>query len=343
MVNAMSETVQHDILADGRWQGQHGIGRFSTEVLTRLTNTDTLLHGPKPLSLRNLLWQKRLLAKHPNYKIFFSPGFNPALSPKIPFTFTIHDLIHLKFPGKAGALKKSFYEYVIKPAAKKARIIFTVSTYSKNDILNWINLPEDKVVVVGNGISDAFTPDGIRYRMSSSYLLHVGNMKDHKNVPRLLEAFAQARIDKKIKLICTSDFSQEAQHIIEKYQLTNRVAAITSLPETQLADLYRGAIGITLPSLHEGFGLPVIEGMACGVPVLTSSTTSLPEVAGDAALLVDPYDVAAIAHGVESLVQDERLRQGLINKGLKQAAQFSWHNTASKIQQTLDSLLKIGM
>lgn len=333
------EKNQHDILADGRWQGQHGIGRFSTEVLARLTNADTFVHGPKPLSLQNIFWQKKFLAKNPNYKLFFSPGFNPALSPKIPFTFTIHDLIHLTFPGKAAALKKSFYEYMIKPAAKNAHAIFTVSNYSKNDILNWVNIPEDRVVVVGNGISEAFEPEGIHYRMNSPYLLHVGNMKEHKNVPRLLEAFAQARIDKKIKLVFTSDLSTAARNIVDQYQLGKRVSCITNMPEHQLADLYRGALGITVPSLHEGFGLPVIEGMACGVPVLTSNITSLPEIAGDAALFVDPNEMLSIANGIEALVQDERLRHTLIAKGFKQAALFSWDKTATKIQETLNSIL----
>jgi len=323
------------ILADGRWQGNHGIGRFSTEVLARLKQTDVLTSGPGPLSAQNLIWQSWLLTRQRQHRIYFSPGFNPVLLANIPFAFTIHDLIHLHIPGKAGLAKKLFYNMLIKPSAQRASMIFTVSEYSRQDILEWTGLPSERVLVVGNGISAAFSADGPSYDPGFPYLLHVGNTKGHKNVGRLVEAFAQANIDKNIRLICTGNLSGQILAIIRKRGLENRVISHTNLSETQLSSYYRGALGVTFPSLFEGFGLPVLEAMASGVPVLTSDVTALPEVAGDAAILVDPYQVDAIAYGLEKLANDQALRERLIAAGKERAQNFSWDATANRIQQAL--------
>jgi glycosyltransferase involved in cell wall biosynthesis len=325
------------ILADGRWQGQHGIGRFSSEVLARLQHADILNEGPNPLSIKNLIWQSYLLTRKQHHRVFFSPGFNPVVCSKIPFVFTIHDLIHLHIPGNAKLGKKLFYEMLIKTAAKKASRVLTVSEYSRQDILNWTGLPAEQVVVVGNGISPSFTPKGPRFEPGFPYLLHVGNAKAHKNVSRLVEAFAQANIDKDIRLICTGNLTGPVLAIIRKRGLENRVISHTNLSEAQLCSYYRGALGVTFPSLFEGFGLPILEGMASGVPVLTSDTTALPEVAGDAAILVDPYQVEAIAYGIEKMANDAQLRTRLIELGLERAKGFSWDETARRTQAVLDA------
>ncbi len=151
MVESMKSS-SHYILADGRWRGQHGIGRFSTEVLSRLKNVDILSQGPAPLSLKNLFWQSRLLSRQQAHRVYFTPGFNPVLRSDIPFVLTIHDLIHLHFPGKMKWLKQFFYTIFIKSSAKNAAKIVTVSNYSKQCILDWTGLPDEKVVVAGNGI-----------------------------------------------------------------------------------------------------------------------------------------------------------------------------------------------
>lgn len=338
MVDKITMT-KNFILADGRWSGPHGIGRFSSEVLTRLKNTDAIENGPRPLSIKNLFWQSYLLTRKHHYKIFFTPGFNPSLVSNIPYTFTIHDLIHLHFPGNDKQLKKLYYDLHIKRAAKKAFHIFTVSEYSKQTILDWAKLPEEKVMVAGNGISSVFTPHGLGYTPGFPYLLHVGNTKPHKNIIRLLDAFSQARIDQQIKLIFTQAFTPEVTEKIKQLHLQQRVVSLSHLSEIQLAEVYRGALGVTFPSLYEGFGLPVIESMACGTPVLTSNLTSLPEVAGDAAYLIDPYDTDSITHGIEQLIDDNALRQTLIEKGFKRIQQFSWDKTTAKIQQALNTLL----
>ncbi|HSW69026.1 MAG TPA: glycosyltransferase family 1 protein [Gammaproteobacteria bacterium] len=328
----------HFILADGRWTGPHGIGRFSREILSRLQYTDILTEGPKPLSIKNLFWQSQQLYRYrKNYKIFFSPGFNPVIYSPIPFVFTIHDLIHLFAPGNISFPKKIYYQFLIKPAITRAYKILTISDYSKKTILEWANVPEDKIINVSCGINECFTREGLKHTPGYPYLLHVGNtQKPHKNISRLLQAFSSARINENMRLIFTGEFSETLFHLLHKLRLENKIIIQKNLSEPALAEYYRGAEAVVFPSLYEGFGLPVAEGMASGVPVLTSNVTSMPEVAGDAALLVDPFDVGSISAGIEKIVNDAPLRKQLVERGLERAKLFSWDKTAEMTQRILN-------
>lgn len=337
----MNQTQKENfIIADARWSGQHGIGRFSMEVLGRLQNTDIFSEGPRPLSVKNILWQTQQLYRYRNkYKVFFTPGFNPVIHSAIPFVFTIHDLIHLFAPGNAQLSKKIYYQMLMKPAVRRAHKILTVSEHSKKTILQWANIPAENVVNVSCGISEALTPAGKTYQPGYPYLLHVGNnSKAHKNAMRLIQAFARAQINPETRLLFTASASEEMARFIAQHRLENRVMFTGGLTETALAEYYRGAQAVVFPSLYEGFGLPVLEGMACGVPVLTSNVTSLPEVAGDAALMIDPLELDALIDGIEKIAGDESLRARLIAKGLLRAKLFSWDSTARKVQAVLNEL-----
>lgn len=335
----MTKTTHH-ILADGRWQGAHGIGRFSNEVLSRLSNADIFTSGPSPLSIKNQFWQTQLLLSDKTHRVFYSPGFNPTLLSRIPVVFTIHDLIHINVPEQTTLLKNLFYRHVVKPAAKKARAIITVSEFSKKTILDWVDIPEEKIIVAYPGVSQCFQPEGDRYQPGFPYLLHVGNAKTHKNVARLVQAFAIANIDKDIKLISTGALHENTAvcKLIKQYQLEDRVLSHSNLSEATLAAYYRGALGVVFPSLYEGFGLPVVEGMASGVPVLTANTTSLPEIANGCAILTNPFEIDAIAHGLNQLINDHTLRNKLIKAGLTRAQQFNWDHTAERIQALLNQI-----
>lgn len=329
-------TAGNYILADGRWSGAHGIGRFSTEVLSRLQNADVFTNGPKPLSLQNLVWQPYQLYKQKVlHKVFFTPGFNPVLSSPLPFVFTIHDLIHLYAPGKGKLVNNLFYEILMKPAIRQAYKIITVSEFSKKTIIDWSGVDDSKIVVVKNGISENLTLNGERHQPGYPYLLHVGNTKAHKNVTRLIQAFTNAKIDAGIKLILTGVRTPELSEQISTLNLESRIVFSGKITEEELAKYYRGAVALTFPSLYEGFGLPPLEAMACGTPVLTSNITSLPEVTGDAALLIDPYYVDSISNGIEQIVNDASLRAELISKGLQHIKLFSWDNTTEEIQKIL--------
>lgn len=337
MKNSNNEPV---ILADGRWQGNNGIGRFSTEILSRLQHTDILGQGPKPLSGKNLWWQIHQLYKQKNrYKVYFTPGFNPVLFSPLPYVLTICDLIHLKSPGNYSLAKKAFYELFIKPAIKKSEKIITISNHSKENIIEWSGVPEEKVVNVSCGISQVFTHTGKKHTPGYPYLLHVGCSKSHKNITRLLDAFSKAKIDNTIRLILTCTLTPELHLVLKKNKLENRVIFSKILTEEALAAYYRGAIALLFPSLIEGFGLPILEAMASGIPVMTSTTAAIPEVAGDAAIMVDPYDVAAMIDGIEEIVDNAIVRIHLIGKGFNRVKLFSWEKTATQVQQVLDTIL----
>jgi glycosyltransferase involved in cell wall biosynthesis len=329
------------ILADGRWSGAYGIGRFSTEILSRLHNVDIFKQGPRPLAVKNFFWQAYQLQKKKNsHRIFFTPGFNPVNYSPIPFIVTICDLIHLYAPGKAKLAKKIFYQLFMKPSAQKAYKVLTLSEFSKQSIVEWANIPAEKVVVVYSGISQHFTPAGSKYQADYPYLLHVGNTKPHKNIERFIQAFAIAKIDPAFKLLLTGELTPALAKVIYQHHLTNRIVFTGTLSEEVLGNYYRGATALVFPSLYEGFGLPVLEAMGCGIPVLTANTTSLPEVAGNAALLINPLEIEAIAQGIEKIIYAEDLRKNLVEKGFQRTKLFSWDKTASKVQTILDEALR---
>lgn len=322
------------MLVDARWTGAHGIGRFAGEVLARLPNARRVEVGPAPLSLTDPIWLSvRLAALRP--PVFFSPGFNPPLFSPAPFVFTIHDLIHLDVPQEASLTKRAYYELVVKPAARRAFRVLTVSEYSRRRILKWANLPPERVVVVGNGVDAAFGPRGPRHEPGYPYVLYFWNGKPHKNMARVLEAFARLP-ESELRLVFSSPPDPETRHRALRLGISHRVVFADGIPEGELPAYYRGARVLAFPTLYEGFGLPALEAMACGTPVLTSNTTSLPEVVGDAALQVDPHDVDAIAGGLRRLLGDEALRATLRARGMERAKQFRWETVAARVRQVLE-------
>jgi glycosyltransferase involved in cell wall biosynthesis len=325
------------ILADYRWRiGLHGISRFASEVLDRLPEVNPvpafgkLLHPLDPIFLSCLLWRL-----HP--QVYFSPGFNPPLWSPTPVVFTIHDLIHICFPSETSLTKQLYYRHVVRPAAHRAYRVLTVSTYIKHAILDWTGLPDERVVAVGNGVGAVFCPDGVRHVPGYPYIFYAGNRKPHKNLAHLLLGFARSGISRDVRLILTGAPDATISQQLMALKLQNRVIYAGELTDLELAAYYRGAMALVYPSFYEGFGLPPLEAMACGIPVVTSNRTALPEVAGDAALLIDPYDVETIAWGIQCVVQDGTLRQALCQKGLERAQQFTWEQTATHVWQVLQA------
>jgi glycosyltransferase involved in cell wall biosynthesis len=167
------------------------------------------------------------------------------------------------------------------------------------------------------------------------YLLYVGNRKPHKNLTRLLQGFGHSGPRRDLYLVLTGMPDAALNQLITALRLQDRVVYAGHLSEPELAAYYRGAVALVCPSLYEGFGLPPLEAMACGTPVVTSNCTALPEVVEEAAVLVDPYDVEAIAWGIQRVVDDQGLRQDLAHKGLIRAQQFTWEHTAARVWQVL--------
>jgi glycosyltransferase involved in cell wall biosynthesis len=327
------------ILYDARWFGYQGIGRFAEEVgaalpsLTPFTDSRPPSGALDPIFLSAMLWKERP-------RLFFSPGYNsPAIS-AVPFVFTLHDLHHLCVPDNSNALKRAFYRYLIRPACHRAACVLTVSDYSKSEIVEWAKVSEDKIVNVGNGVGRPFYPTGPVYRPGYPYLLYVGSRKPHKNLPRLLEAFALSGVGRDVRLVLSGEPDGALAAKAAQLGLGEGVQFVPAPTTEKLAELYRGALAFVFVSYYEGFGLPPLESMACGTPVLTSKVCSLPEVTGDAALLIDPYNVEEIAGQIRRLVEDSSLRHDLKERGLVRAAKYSWMETAQKIQSVLNAVLE---
>ena len=261
---------------------------------------------------------------------------------------TIHDCIHLMFPQYLpNRIAPAYARTSIRIAAKRATRVMTVSESSKRDILRFVDMRPEKIDVIYNAYDERFgiepqEEDVIRvrerYQLQDEFVLYAGNVKPHKNLERLIEAFnliRQRGLDH-LKLVLIGDeISKYAalRRAVHQHHLHKHVRFLGYLSEDTLAVMYRLASVFVFPSLYEGFGLPPLEAMASGTPVVTSNVSSLPEVAGDAAILVDPYDPHAIADGIHRVLTDADLRQTLRRKGLERARQFSWEQSVRSIRE----------
>jgi glycosyltransferase involved in cell wall biosynthesis len=261
---------------------------------------------------------------------------------------TIHDCIHLLFPQYLpNRMAIHYARFMLRHAIRRSTIVLTVSEASRADILRFYPETEPlRVRVVPNAIDDAIlAPPGTdemarvreRYQIQGRFLLYTGNIKPHKNIERLIQAFGElkrrAGFDD-LKLIIIGDEIQRygsLRRAVETSGVRQDVRFFGFVPDSTLASLYRLANVFVFPSLYEGFGLPPLEAMACGTPVVTSRLSSLPEVVDEAAVLVDPYDVTDIASGIERLLTDEELRQTLIDRGHARANHFSWDRSVKAI------------
>jgi glycosyltransferase involved in cell wall biosynthesis len=261
---------------------------------------------------------------------------------------TIHDCIHLMFPQYLP--NRAAYVYArasMWSAARQAHRILTVSEASKRDIMHFFSVPPEKVVVVYNAIEERFaaTPSAEaiervreRYQLSHQFVLYVGNIRPHKNLVRLIEAFAELRtrgFDDLKLLIIGDEISKlpALRRAVHSHKLHKHVRFLGYLEDETLAILYRLAAVFVFPSLYEGFGLPPIEAMASGTPVVTSNVSSMPEVAEDAAVLVDPYNVASIVEGIARVLTDPALAAELRRRGIARAREFSWTRSVARTHE----------
>ena len=289
--------------------------------------------------------------------LFHSPHY--VLSPFTPCksVVTIHDCIHLRFPQylpnqRLGyAYAKSFLWL----ATHRSNRILTVSEASKRDILEYFNVPPHKIDVIYNGIDERFgnppaDEDVVRvrerYQLDDPFILYAGNIKPHKNLGRLIEAFHVLRASgsefESVKLVIIGDEIAKyaaLRHAVHRHKLHKHVRFFGFVPARTLAILYRLAAVFVFPSLYEGFGLPPLEAMASGTPVITSNVSSLPEVVGDAAVLIDPLQPEAIADALRRVLSDAGLRADLRLRGLERARHFSWEHSARRVREIYDEVL----
>jgi len=279
--------------------------------------------------------------------VFHAPHYVLPPAVRCRSVVTIHDCIHLMFPQYLP--NRAAYAYArasMWAAARRSDRILTVSEASKRDILHFFNVKPEKIVVVYNAIDEHFsaTPSEEqvarikeRYQLDHKFVLYVGNIKPHKNLVRLIEAFSQLRrTHDDLKLLIIGDEISRLpalRRAVHRNKLHKFVRFLGYLKDDTLTVLYRLASVFVFPSLYEGFGLPPLEAMASGTPVVTSNVSSLPEVTGDAAVLVDPYDIDSIGDGMRRILDDPRLAAELRVKGLKRAREFSWERSVEKTQR----------
>ncbi len=280
--------------------------------------------------------------------VFHAPHYVLPAAVPCRSVVTIHDCIHLRFPQYLPNRAAHMYaRAAMWAAARRSDRILTVSEASKRDILRYFNVRPEKIVVVYNALDERFgaTPSEEdiarvreRYQLDHGFVLYAGNIKPHKNLVRLIEAFESLRRDgfEDLKLLIIGDEISKwpaLRHAVHQHKLHKHVRFLGFLRDDTLAVLYRLAAVFVFPSLYEGFGLPPLEAMASGTPVVTSNVSSLPEVAGDAAVLVDPYDAIDIKEGIKRVLTDPALREQMRARGLVRARAFSWEKSVERTHQ----------
>jgi glycosyltransferase involved in cell wall biosynthesis len=277
-------------------------------------------------------------------------GVSPLLLTPGRRVATIHDVIPLISPAASTTLDRLIYQHWLPRIARRLDAILTVSACSRHDIVRLLGVDPTRVHVVPNAVGPAFAPtpreqvEAVvrRHGISAPYILYVGSVEARKNLSRLLDAYATLRAqDSSRQLVIVGAAGWKSSPVyatVERLGLGRSVLFTGYIPDADLPALYGGADLFVFPSLYEGCGLPVLEAMACGTPVVTSNTSSLPEVAGDAALQCDPEDVPALAQAMHDLLRDPARQHDLRERGRAWAQTFSWERTATETLQVYQQL-----
>jgi len=302
-------------------------------------------------NVRRIIWEQLTLPKLANEKgldIFHYVDHSLSIISKpVPTVITVHDLAFFRHPEAYTMSRRVYKSLISRPSIRRANKIITVSEYTKQEVLELTGVDPGKVHVVHNGINDEFRLIQDRepvdrfireHSLPPRYILFVGTLQPRKNVVGLIKSYALLMERKAVPhhlVICGEKgwIFDEIFMEVERSRLNDRVRFIESIPHEHLPYLYNGAELFVYPSLFEGFGLPLLEAMRCGVPVVASSTTSMPEVVGDAGVLIDPNDVEGFAQSMEEILCDGELAADLARRGLERSREFSWDKCA---RQTLD-------
>jgi glycosyltransferase involved in cell wall biosynthesis len=326
------------------FRGQEQDTRFDWGSLAAHPNVE-IWEGPWPLywPQEQYLWPS--LLRQSRADLSYSPYFvAPLLSP-CPVVITIHDLIFDRYPEyMPWAWLRPYYRLLMKLSIRRAQRIISVSQATAHDLSHYYKIPPGRVTVSLEGVEPSFGTvpheDRLRatrlhYKLERPVILSVGARRPHKNLARLVRAFASLvpHVAHDLLLVGPADnrFPDEAYKVAMEAGLNGRVRFLDWVPETDLVSLYALADLVVVPSLLEGFGLPALEAMNSGTPVLAGQTSSLPEVVGEAGVLVDPYDTEALAIGMRELLHDEARRQRLAEAGRMRAQSFTWQHVAQKV------------
>lgn len=330
-VSPVAETV---VFADRRWPVDTGIGNVQAELEARLPAGMRIVDlevGGRIGSPLSPLAISRTLSGHGSKGVFFSAGFVPPLVSRLPSVVVVHDLTHRRFYGR---WKRLYYDLVYKPLYKRCAAIACVSEFVRGEFLEWSGIAPEKVHLVYNGVEANFSDAGNRHSPGYEYVFYCGNHRPYKNLDRLIRAYAASGLPARgIRLVLTGNTNPELSALASQLNVATEVVFTGRLPFNEIPSFYRGALAVAYVSMFEGFGLPIVEAYASGVPVLTSNVSSMPEVAGGGALLVNPESVEEITQGLDRITSDESLRQDLIAGGHKRRADFDWDVSARRLWQ----------
>ncbi len=325
------------------------------EGLTMNINLCTLF----PYGVYRRIWNKIYI----NYNKLFNSNdelyhfFNFIVPPNIigKVIATIHDMTYILYPETMDKNNLKRITRDIDYSVKRADKIITVSENSKKDIIKYLNVPESKIEIVYNGVdyerfSKQYSQDEKeevrnKYLLPEKYILYMGTLEPRKNIESVIEGFSilKQKYKNNIKLVIAGKkgwLFESIFNLVGKLNLTEDIIFTDYVDENDKPLIYNMAEMFVFPSLYEGFGIPVLEAMASGVPVITSNVSSLPEVAGDAALLVSPKDKNAIAEQMNRILSDEKLKKELIYKGKVQCKKFTWKDSAEKLYKIYEQVLK---
>lgn len=289
----------------------------------------------------------RALKKH-KIDLFFSPDGYLSLKTKVPTVVVIHDLAFEHHPEDVDGLVSKFYQYFTPRYAKKANRILTVSEFTKADIIKQYGIASEKIDVVYNGVNQLFEPVNqttktqvkASFGKGEDFFVYVGALHPRKNIKRLFDAFEEFKQETKsnTKLVIVGRKAWSVKAIEDTYNtmhFKDEVIFTGRLNPEMLRDVIASSKALTYIPYFEGFGIPIIEAQKCETAVITSNITSMPEAAGDGAVLVDPYDVNSIKNALIKIDSDEAFRQTIIEKGKHHVLRFSWRNTAEKVWEGL--------
>jgi glycosyltransferase involved in cell wall biosynthesis len=300
---------------------QAGTARYIRNLRQRLDVQPVAFGGANRASVlaRELWWYPfRLSALDGKTDVLHCTTYYGPLRPRVPTIVTVHDLAVLRHPEAFPRWTRSYAPLLVPRVLRAARSVIAVSEFTASELETLLLVPREKIHVVPNAVDDTFSPDGPR--ADGDYVLAVGTLEPRKNLARAIEAAAQIGVD--LRVVGAPGWGGvEARGA--------NVTWLGSVDDDELARQYRGALCVVYPSVYEGFGLPVLEAMACGAAVVTSAGGATAEVAGDAAVLVDPLDVGAIATGVETAISS---REALRPRGIERARGFSWDEAARLTQ-----------
>jgi glycosyltransferase involved in cell wall biosynthesis len=304
-------------------------------------------------SMLRVLYEQMILpyyAKQFGLNVLHAPGDVPPIMAKCAKVVTLHDMQYIAwyahYPQYASKAKLLYVKYLYPLGARKSEVIVTISENSKKDIVKYLGIPENKILVIYEASRFSLGTNQIepdlnifnKHRIKKDYILSVASFLPHKNLNRLIESYALLMNNIEHQVVLTGmnlhGMNLVKEMVRKKNVAADRVIFTGYVSEAELIALYQNASLFVLPSLFEGFGLPLLEAMSLGCPVAASSRTSIPEVVGDAGVLFEPEDPKAMADAIYSILSDANLRDRLIDKGYKREKAFTWEKTA---RETLEA------